>query len=288
MKVKVYDEYGALNSPEVFEAFKKGVIACGDTLCDSYEEADAVAIWSVLFKGRMQPNEAIWNRAQKDGKPVVVLEVGNLKRNESWRVGINGINNTAVWGEGEIDPKRKEKFGIELQPWNLKEGGYITICTQRGDSLQWKDKQPIDEWVLDTIKEIKKHTNRLIVIRPHPRQQESFNNLFAKLQLEEVYYDVPQTTGKDQVNFDDVLRYSYAVVNYSAGPGIQSVIAGVPVITSSESLASPVSINIEEIETPQLPDREKWFDELVHTEWCVDEIEAGIPWQRLKRSLNSV
>ena len=286
-KVKVFEEFGALNSPSVFEAFKAGVIANGDELVNDYDSADVIVIWSVLFAGRMAGNKEYYDRAKKDGKPVVVLEIGNLRRGESWRVGLNGINRTANFGTGEIDPNRKELFGIELKPWNLTDGGYITICTQRGDSLQWEGKESISDWVQKQIETVRKYSNRAIVIRPHPRQQESFTEMFAQLQFKgiEVFFDVPQTTGKDKVNFEDVLNYSYAIINHSAGPGVQAAIQGTPVVVSEESLAFEVGINIEDIENPNLPDREKWFDELVHTEWFESEIESGIPWNRLKQSL---
>jgi len=35
------------------------------------------------------------------------------------------------------------------------------------------------------------------------------------------------------------------------------------------------------IESPQRPDREQWFNELCHTEWFVDEIKEGEPFSHL-------
>ena len=288
MRVKLYREYGAGNSGPVFDAFERGLIANGDTVATEYSDADAVCIWSVLFAGRMAGNKNIYHRARKDGKPVIVLEVGNLKRGESWRLGLSGINRTADWGSGEIEANRYEKFGVELKPWAPVEGGYITICTQRGDSLQWEGKPVVEDWCLQQIKEVRKYSDRAIVIRPHPRSKDQLQNLFKSAEVisDRVYYDAPQQTGRDQVNFEDALRYSHIVINHSAGPGIQAAIAGVPVVVSDESLAWDVSTQIEKIETPNLPDRGEWINNLAHTEYFVDEIEAGLPWSRLKNSLS--
>ena len=287
-KVKVFEEFGALNSPSVFEAFKAGVIANGDQLVNDYDSADVIVIWSVLFAGRMAGNKEFYNRARADGKSVVILEVGNLQRGKSWRVGLNGINRTADWGVGEIDPNRFSKFGVDVKPWKPIEGGYITLCTQRGDSLQWEGKESVEEWCLNKIEEIRKYSNRAIVIRPHPRSNDQLNKLFQSIQGDMIYYDAPQQTGRDEVNFEHALSYSYAVVNHSAGPGVQAALAGCPVVVSDESLAYDVGINIEDIETPDLKDRTEWLNYLAHTEWFIDEIEAGTPWNRLKQSLKLV
>jgi hypothetical protein len=41
----------------------------------------------------------------------------------------------------------------------------------------------------------------------------------------------------------------------------------------------------ENLENPQLPNREEWFLKLTHTEWTVEEIGLGIPLKRLENHL---
>jgi len=36
--------------------------------------------------------------------------------------------------------------------------------------------------------------------------------------------------------------------------------------------------DLTQIENPLRPDRQQWAWDLAHTEWCVDEIAKGIPW----------
>ena len=57
-------------------------------------DADAALIWSVLWFGQMGKNKEVWDRYRAQGKPVIVIEVGGLIRNETWKLGINGINVT--------------------------------------------------------------------------------------------------------------------------------------------------------------------------------------------------
>jgi hypothetical protein len=56
-------------------------------------------------------------------------------------------------------------------------------------------------------------------------------------------------------------------------------------ICDQSSLAFPMSEKWENLENPQLPDREEWFLKLCHTEWTVDEIIQGIPLKRLENHL---
>jgi hypothetical protein len=46
-------------------------------------------------------------------------------------------------------------------------------------------------------------------------------------------------------------------------------------------------MQLDQIETPYMPDRTQWFTELVHTEWTVSEIAQGIPFLRLNQELKN-
>lgn len=284
MKLRLYRENGALNSKPVFDAFEAGMIKNGDITVPTYEEADAVVIWSVLFKGRMAANKAIWDRAQAEGKPVIVLEVGTLKRNKSWRVGINGINRDASWADFfDVTSSRAECLGLELKPWQDNSKEFITIATQRPDSLQWANMPSVETWLHNTITKVQSVSKRPIVIRPHPRDSITrFDEVWRSHQ--DVFFDIPQKVGNyDEVNFGDILTRTHVLINYCTSPAVEAVLNGVPVVVGEPSMAWDVRTEIENIETPNNPDREIWLDKLCHTEWYEEEIESGVPWERLRR-----
>jgi len=89
--------------------------------------------------------------------------------------------------------------------------------------------------------------------------------------------------------YDDFdIDYGYhCVINHNSGPAVQAAIQGTPVICDQSSLAFPVSMQLNQIETPYMPDRTQWFTELVHTEWTVSEIAQGIPFLRLNQELKN-
>ena len=170
MKFKLWKEYGALNSKDVFSAFERSCITNGHNISnsDNINDADCHVIWSVLFHGRMARNKDIWTRCRELRKPVIVLEVGGIKRGTTWKVGLNGINRDAYFGDSNNDDRRKRLLGLEVKPWRPS-GKYILICGQHDKSLQWQGMPRMSNWFLDTYDEIRKHTDRPIIFRPHPR-----------------------------------------------------------------------------------------------------------------------
>jgi hypothetical protein len=66
---------------------------------------------------------------------------------------------------------------------------------------------------------------------------------------------------------------------------VQAAVNGIPVICNSSSLAYPVGEKWENLENPQLPDRDEWFLKLCHSEWTVEEISQGIPILRLQKHI---
>ena len=96
MKIEIWPAHGPLNSKPIFEKFISSLRNAGENVYVNRDaNADVAVIWSVLWQGRMQSNRRIWEKYRNEQKPVIVLEVGGLRRNESWKIGINGINRDA-------------------------------------------------------------------------------------------------------------------------------------------------------------------------------------------------
>lgn len=272
MRFRLYREYGALNSKPIFDAFEQGVRALGHEISNS---PDAIpVIWSVLWAGRMANNKKIYDQCKANGTPIVIIEVGNLKRNVTWRICLDHINGLGEFGNSiELDLNRPKKLGVVLSPIQEKRRGEILIACQHEQSLQWEGMPTMKQWCESVIEKIKSQTNKRIVVRPHPR------SLFS-LHLPNVLCERPQKLPNTYDDFDIFYNY-HCVINYNSGPAVQAAILGVPVVCDQSSLAGELSSSLDQIENPQLPDREEWFLKLCHTEWTVDEICQGLPLQRL-------
>lgn len=277
MKFKLYRNLGALNSPPVFDAIEQGIKVLGHEIVQ--EDEDISVIWSVLWNGRMAGNREIYHNAKKLGRSVIIIEVGNLNRGVTWRICHQHINRLGNFGNNEdLDPQRPQKLGFSLSRPSLHRRDEILIACQHSKSLQWEGMPPVTQWVQNTIRQVRQFSRRRIVVRPHPRSPitEKFNDAVI---------EIPK---KISGTYDDFnISYNFhCVINYNSGPCIQAAISGTPIICDSSSLAFPVSEKWENLETPQLPDREEWFLRLCHTEWTVNEIAQGIPLLRILKTMS--
>ena len=281
MKFRLWKEYGALNSKDVFRAFEHSCLHNGHSICNSsnISDSDVHVLWSVLFSGRMAPNKDIWTSCKRIGKPVIVLEVGGIDRGKTWKVGINGINRDAYFNEPGQGAARAEELGLTLKPWRT-EGKYILICGQHDKSLQWQGMPRMSNWFLNTYDEIRKHTDRPIIFRPHPRcRLEHIERGLRYVERQE-----PKQIHGTYDDFDMQFNNVFATVSHSSNPGCHSIIQGVPCFVSPSSLAYDVANDIDflhDIENPVMPDRTQWLNDYAHTEYTIEEIKAGIPLKNL-------
>lgn len=283
-RFKLWREYGALNSKPVFDSFGNSIINNGGSIIDSdsIDDADVHVIWSVLFHGRMANNRGVWDNCRAQGKPVIVLEIGGIQRGTTWKVGVNGINRDAYFGDymGH-DNSRSNLLKLKVKPWRT-EGKYILICGQHDKSLQWQNMPRMSNWFLNTYDEIRKYTDRPIIFRPHPRCRLPH----IERGLKYVYRQEPVKIGGSYDDFDMGFNDIHATISWSSNPGIHSIIDGVPSFVGPSSLAYPVAnTDLSQIENPLMPDRTEWLNNYAYTEYTLDEVAQGIPLKRLTSKL---
>lgn len=284
MRVEVWPGFGPLNSKEIFQKFINSLQNSGDEVHINREaNGDVAVIWSVLWQGRMRQNKQVWERFRNSNKPVVVIEVGGIKRNETWKIGINGVNREADFANENVDENRWKKFEINLRPWG-QTGDDIIVCGQHTDSHQWRNNPPMSKWFDQQITGIRKHTDRPIVIRPHPR-----NSVFIdtnKYQNVKIVRPIRDQKTYDDTDLAERLKSAWAVVSHSSNPAMTAVFSGIPVYVSESSLSYDVgNTSFANINNPAMPERQTWANRLAYTEWWIDEIEQGIPWNRIKKQL---
>jgi len=284
MKIEAWPMHGPLNSKVIFQKFIQSMKDTGDDVhIDKETNSDVAVIWSVLWRGRMQGYKKVWDRYRSAGKPVIVIEVGGLRRNLSFKIGINGINRDADFANQEFDDKRWPLFKHELRPWNPT-GDLIVICGQHDSSEQWNGLPKMSSWIEQQITKIRAYTTRPILVRPHPRNvitidEKKFQNV--KVRLPKRDYRT-----YDDTDFKATLGRTWAVVNHSSNPAMEAVIKGIPVFVSESSLCHDVgNVTLGDINTPAMPNRLNWANKLAYTEWFEDEIEKGLPWARIRKRL---
>ena len=280
MKIAYFPEQIALNGRPVLSSFLDGCRRLGWTPVENSYDADIAVIWSQVWAGRMRPNQIVWQKYRQSQRSVIVLEVGSLFRGHTWKLGLNGINRDAHFVPAGTVPSRVNRLGLTVKDWQ-NTGSDILICTQRIDSEQWVGQPDIRSWLDTTISTLRKHTDRKIIIRPHPRL--GLINRWPGVDVIKPR-SIPDTY--DDYDFVSALANAWAVVNHNSSPGIVSIINGVPAFVGKSSLAADIAnTKLSSIEIPSRRDRSRWIDRMAHTEWTAEELASGQPIQDLLLSV---
>jgi hypothetical protein len=275
-----FENQCALNSREPMQAFLQGARRHGWQIRPNDLATDAVVIWSVLWAGRMRNNQQVYQQFRDQGRPVFVIDVGSICRNVTWKVALNHVTAQGHYGhQNDIDLTRPEKLGIRLEHQVHNNGG-ILIAGQHAKSLQMQTWQSQEAWINHAIDSVRQHTDRSITVRPHPRSRINVADIRSGVTIQ-----APRALANTYDSFDLAHHY-HATVNHNSGVGIQSAMAGCRVIVDSTSLAHPVSISPNKLESANDKDRTSWFIEICHTEYLVEEMALGLPFERLTRYIS--
>jgi hypothetical protein len=278
MNIAYFPNQCALNSIPIMQAILDSIRHAGHTIEQNGMDADAAVIWSALWSGRMAPNKRVYEHYRAQNKPVIIVDVGALYRGETWKIAVNHINRLGYYGHTEnLDMDRPRKLKVSLAI-NLSKNPAILIAAQHRFSLQLAN-QNHEKWIMDQVEEIRRVSDRPIVIRPHPRSPLQMATLNNTITIEK-----PQKLSSTYDSFDMHFDY-HAVVNYCSGPGIQAAISGTRPIVGAYSLAAPVSVSIENIDKPYDQERDQWLVEICHTEYTLKEIEQGLWIKRIHSHL---
>lgn len=277
--VAYFPSQAARNSPPVMQAFLDGLKRRGITAQENHWDSDAAVIWSALWHGRMASNQQVYQHYRAQNKPVFIIEIGALYRGTTWKIAVNNITAQGHYGHAQnLDPDRPKQLGITLADLPHAEP-HIIVAAQHARSLQVADIDSMEHWISQKIQQVRQHTDRPIVIRPHPRSR-----LNTELLPSGVAVQTPRHINGTYDDFD--MHYNcHAVINHNSGPGIQAAIGGVRPVVDQSSLAYPVGVAVSDIEQEYTIDREQWLIEICHTEYTVEEIAKGRFIDRLESVL---
>lgn len=270
----------ALNSKAVLGAFLDQCSQQGWQWRENSLDADVAVIWSVLWNGRMQPNRAVYQHYKNLGRPVIVIDVGALRRGHTWKIAVDNITAQGYYGHTtDLDWDRPAKLGVKLSPLRLGQPRLI-IAAQHKQSFQVESLPSMEHWINQQISQARSHTDLPIIVRPHPRSALDLDLLPRDVTMEMPRH-IKNTYDDFDVNYD-----CRALINYNSGPGIQAALSGCQIIVDPSSLAAPISSKYEDLDRLVDHDRDRWLVEICHTEYTVDEITQGSWLKRIKTALS--
>lgn len=276
MKLAYFPNQCALNARPVITAFLNSCRGHNIDTVENSMTADAAVIWSMLWHGRMTPNQAVYDAYRRQNRPVFVIETGALHRNQTWKIAVNNITADGYYGHTEnLDWDRPRQLGITLQNTAPANPG-ILIAAQHQRSHAVVNLPSQEHWVTQMVTQIQALTDRPIYVRPHPRSRLNLGAMPHTVQ-----HLTPRLVSNTYDSYDIDYRYQ-AVINYNSSVGIQSALQGTNTVVDATSLACPVGVALADLEKPHCVDRAQWLVEIAHTEYTLNEIEQGTWFPRLK------
>lgn len=250
------------------EAFVAGLKACGyDVHIGAPEVFDPDTVF--LAWNRYHENHTNCSRLEAAGGVVLIAENGYLlpgggsphgQHERTWFALARSYHNdsTVIW---DSDASRWNALGVELKPWRTA-GEHILVCPNRSFGTPGRF-MPVG-WADDVAARLKKFTKREIRIRPHPG-----NNAPAKPLAED-------------------LAGAWATVIWASSAGVQSLIAGVPVICEAPFwIARDAAYDGLEFVLTEKPeydvDRARALHRLAWAQWSLAEIQSGEALDHLLR-----
>lgn len=242
-----YVARGERTSPKWCAAFAAG--CGGDMATDGKLRPGPVALFG---------SPKLWPpllQAQAEGRDWYYGDHGFFGRGTYYRIAKNAYQHDGAPDGDEVDYARLERLQLAIAPWQ-KSGRHVLVCPpdERFAKLHGF-KAAI--WTKNVIETLKRHTDRPIILRPR---------LGTRAPLAVALSDC------------------WALVTYSSNAAVEAVLAGVPVFCTARCGASYMArTDLSRIEDPlMLEGREKWAATLAANQWTLEEIEAGMAWERLR------
>lgn len=299
MKVAVYHRSvpNAKNQEKVnvLRFFAKGVYKAGDELIDvdthAYHAAQVGVIQGWIGQAKSTSNHqqlrnTIINNQIQSHQYVVAID-SNLflyatpgNPDHYLRYSFNGVfPNTGIYCDTNIDPARWRKISsmlsIRLKDYRTQ-GNHVLLCLQRNGGWSMGDYN-VTAWAQDTISQLRKHTNRPIVVRAHPGDKSARDYLAG--------ITGAGVTISNHANLIDDLTNCWAVVNHNSSPVVGAAIEGYPIFVTDPARSQCQDIantDLSQIECPQLPDRQSWVNRISMFHWNFDELKSGECWHHMR------
>jgi hypothetical protein len=281
---------------QVLDAFAQGVTAQGGSVLiqREYQVVDchlAVILGWVGTKisgPHIRLRQDVIARQQATGGHVMPVDASCFKFADPdslyLRYSLDGVfyNTDNYANQNSSDAKWleiKKLLKIDINPWrNINLGNHVLVCLQRDGGWSMKGTD-MNQWADQTVRRLRSLTHRPIVIRPHPACPVNLKEL-CKL---------PRVSQSKNTTLQQDLSNAWAAVFYNSSSSVAAVLAGIPVFADDTDCVAwnVANHDLEQINDPQMPDREQWLYDLSAAHWNDDEARNGAIYKHFLPSVNS-
>lgn len=200
------------------------------------------------------------NFAKQNNINFLCVEKGYLNWKKPVRYRITPNNNQTTLIKKGLDDSRFREFSRKIKSWNTGEH-ILIVCPSEKIINEFFDNLTLDEWIKNTIIEIKKYSSKNIIVRKKPSKKE--RNI------------LPFTTS---------LTNCHCVVTFHSMAAAEALCEGIPVFNLSNGAFNDYTLaDLSLIETPLYPnDRQDLFNCLAYLQFTQAEIADGMAWSVVK------
>ena len=245
------------------------------------------------------------DRCREKKIPLITFDGGLLSSfgnvstypNHYWRVSLYSPMNNGDFLSDNSPADRwemlKKEFNVRYEPWRASNpDDPILFVLQPKDNWSMNELDPI-EWFKDVYKTLRPLTKRKFIVRPHPNHVVAMESRISEFPADvEVAIGQKHFMGDDKkyyrFHFQEAIANCHAVVSHNSTATTDSCVRGIPTFCTSDlALCWPVAnTDLTKIETPEMPDRTQWLNDLGYKLWSTEEIRSGKVFQRFKDRLN--
>jgi len=248
---------------------------------------------------KQQERASAYQYILDSNKPFLVLESPVFRKYPAWtRLGWYSYKwSDGIFGNEKSSSDRWNKFqketGIVFKEWNSP-GDHILIMGQKeGDSSlseMYKEYESFYDWVEKIVHDIRKYSDRKIIVRPHPRNLRHGIGMCKKLNKHSklnIEISTNLTDGGIQggEGLDRDLQNAYCVITYNSLSAVEAICEGIPTFAfDNGSMIWPVAHkDISQIEKLNYDiDITQWKYDIAYTQWNRKENKTGESWAHLK------
>jgi hypothetical protein len=186
----------------------------------------------------------------------------------------------------------KGLWNIKNDPWRKSNPeDPILFVLQPKDNWSMNELDPID-WFNGVYKTLRPLTARKFLVRPHPNHMAAIAERAKEFPNDVELVIGPKFFSGDnkkfyRFNFQEAIANCHAVVTHNSTASTDSCVRGIPTFCTSDlAICWPVANrDLTKIESPELPDRTQWLNDLGYKMWTTEEIKNGTVFRRFKERL---
>ena len=242
-------------------------------------------------------------RAKKKGIYIITFDGGLLSSfgnvhgpNHHWRVSLYSPMNNGNFLSDNSPPDRweaaKSRWNVKSEEWRKSnQDDPIMFVLQPKDNWSMNELDPI-EWFHNVYEKLRPITDRKFIVRPHPNHVVNIEERISEFPKDvEVHIGQKYFKGDEKkyyrFHFQEAITNLHAVITHNSTAGVDSCVRGIPTFNTSDlAISWPVANkDLNNIETPEYPDRTQWLHDLGYKLWSEKEIKDGTVFKRYKTKL---